>query len=138
MYYCFSTEGVSYIIASGTYLYNSVFSTTDNLAHSCPSRSIPVEKKKYGDYQNFSFDAKGKMIPSICFKLPGGFAADILSFSIFGSSSIGKSLHFYYEPTNIDIGGASNVDNSDIDENVSDEEVFKQLRKQILDKQKNS
>ena len=81
------------IVASWTYLYNSVFSGTDDFIHECPSASIPIEKIKYGYTLEYGFDVKNKPIPSICYQLPGGFAADILSFAFLDASSNVMILH---------------------------------------------
>ena len=88
------------IIASGTYLYNSVFGRKGHLNHMPfdnsldPYDTIPEEKMKYGPVEMYSTDSKIKGRPSICFELPGGFAADLVSFAMFGSSSKGMFIHF--------------------------------------------
>lgn len=124
------------IIASGTYLYNSVFSATEDFIHECPSASIPVEKIKYGYTSEYGFDVKNKPIPSICYQLPGGFAADILSFAFFNSSSNGMFLHIdstsSFFLNGLDIAGVISSDSdfeSDIHANDSSNgKVFKLLK----------
>ena len=87
-------------IASGTYLYNSVFGRKGYLNHipmdgsMDPYETIPDEKMKYGPVEMYSKDSKVKGRPSICYELPGGFAADIISYSMFGKASNGMFLHF--------------------------------------------
>ena len=98
-------------IASGTYLYNSVFGRKGYLNHMPmdgsmdPYETIPDEKMKYGPVEMYSKDSKIKGRPSICYELPGGFAADIISYSMFGKASNGMFLHFEtsrnLDPTNI-------------------------------------
>lgn len=77
------------IVASGTYLYNSVFEKIDDLEHKCPSASLPKEKIKYGkkEHSNYNFDTIDNTIPSIFYNLPGGFAADLTSYALFGTKS---------------------------------------------------
>jgi hypothetical protein len=99
------------LIASGTYLYNSVFGTKGYLNHMPmngrmdPYDTIPTEKMKYGPVEMYSKESKVKGRPSICYELPGGFAADIISYSMFGKPSNGMFLHFEtsrnLDPTNI-------------------------------------
>jgi hypothetical protein len=87
-------------VASGTYLYNSVFGRKGYLNHipmdgsMDPYETIPDEKMKYGPVEMYSKDSTIKGRPSICYELPGGFAADIISFSMFGRPSNGMFLHF--------------------------------------------
>lgn len=87
------------IIASGTYLYNSVFEISNDIAHECPSASIPKEKTKYGNREKYSFTTLDELRPSICYNLPGGFAADLASFSIFGTKS-SKNTYFHFNTDN--------------------------------------
>lgn len=99
------------LVASGTYLYNSVFGTKGYLNHiplsgsMDPYETIPDEKMKYGPVEMYSSESTVKGRPSICYELPGGFAADIISFSMFGTASNGMFLHFdtarNVDPTNI-------------------------------------
>ena len=88
------------IIASGTYLYNSVFGRKGYLNHMPirdsmdPYDTIPDEKLKYGPVDMYSTDCSVKGRPSICYELPGGFAADLVSFALFGGRSNGMYIHF--------------------------------------------
>lgn len=121
------------IIASGTYLYNSVFGRKGHLNHMPtgnsmdPYDTIPEEKLKYGPVDMYSTDSKVKGRPSICFELPGGFAADLVSFAMFGSSSKGMFIHFdttsNIDPTNIgSVLDLSTIESdSDLD---SDDSIF--------------
>ena len=59
-----------------------------------PYKTIPDEKLKYGPVEMYSKDSTIKGRPSICYELPGGFAADIISYSMFGKPSNGMFLHF--------------------------------------------
>lgn len=89
------------IIASGTYLYNSIFEKTLDLEHKCPSASIPKEKIKYSkrNRNTYSFNAVNNTTPSIFYHLPGGFAADWTSFRLFGTKST-KDSYFHISSTN--------------------------------------
>lgn len=84
------------IISSGLYLYNSVFEYQEDLLHKCPSASIPKEKLVYGQTKHYGFNITEKLRKSIYYNLPGGFAADLTAFALFGKkSSKGMYFHFY-------------------------------------------
>jgi len=87
------------IIASGTYLYNSIFSQIADLIHTCPSSSIPKEKIKYGKANNYSFNITDNIIPSIFYNLPKGFASDLTAISLFGYKPEGD-IHFHMTNSN--------------------------------------
>lgn len=122
------------IISSGTYLYNSVFEQTADLEHKCPSKSIPIEKIKYGPASRYSFNVSDRPVPSICYEYPGGFAADLVSFAVLGRASAGMWLHI---DTMDDIDSDNIGDlgfNDDFScSNLDDEEEFKQLKKRFLE-----
>ena len=89
------------IIASGIYLYNSVIEKIDDLEHLCPSASIPREKIKYDKYNKYSYNIKSKVIPSIYYKLPGGFASDLVANSFLNQESNKDTyIHFNYHNLN--------------------------------------
>lgn len=124
------------LIASGTYLYNSVFGGKGYLNHipmngsMDPYDTIPTEKMKYGPVEMFSKESKVKGRPSICYELPGGFAADVLSFSMFGTPSNGMFLHFEtsrnLDPTNIgpiDLSMSMIDSDEGLEDGHSDEDV---------------
>ena len=85
------------IVASGTYLYNSIFQKQTDLEHKCPSTSIPPEKNRYRKHNHYSFNSSKKVHPSIFYHLPGGFAADLTSFSLFGIKSSENINNYFYE-----------------------------------------
>ena len=126
------------IVASGTYLYNSVFDSTEDFLHKCPSASIPVEKIKYGYTSEYGFDVKNKPIPSICYQLPGGFAADILSFAFFDAPSNGMFLHIdSFSSLSLGNLGLTEVISSDSDFESEDhesskEKVFRLLKEDAI------
>lgn len=119
---CIDENGESYldvlecnpIVASGTYLYNSVFGRRGYLNHvpingdMDPYDTIPYEKLKYGPKELYSKTSQDKGRPSICYNLPGGFAGDLLSFNLFGRASNGMYIHIdtdrNIDPTNIGLG----------------------------------
>jgi len=105
------------IIGSGTYLYNSIFSKSTDLLHECPSASIPIEKIKYGPVTEYGYDIKNKSIPSICYNLPGGFAADLASFSLLGTKS-SKNQYFHFSSENQ--FNLTNINNSSLKPITSD------------------
>ena len=133
-------------VASGTYLYNSVFARKGYLNHipmdgsMDPYKTIPDEKLKYGPVEMYSKDSTIKGRPSICYELPGGFAADIISFSMFGKPSNGMFLHFEtsrnLDPTNIGpidlsmsmIDSDEGLESSHEDEDVDVATLIKRLR----------
>ena len=131
------------IIASGTYLYNSVFGNKGYLNHMPlngsmdPYDTIPTEKMKYGPVELYSKESTIKGRPSICYELPGGFAADLITYALFGSGSQGMFLHFdtssSISPTNI--GPISELDlvesDGDLDRcnNQTMDDIVKQLMK---------
>ena len=139
------------LVASGTYLYNSVFGTKGYLNHipmngsMDPYETIPTEKIKYGPVEMYSKDSTVKGRASICYELPGGFAADLMTFALFGTPSNGMFLHFEsshnLDPTNIgkinfvetmeDVSDDSCLGDDALTE---DSELIKQLRKQIMEK----
>lgn len=136
------------IIASGTYLYNTVFKRSEDLLHQCPSKSLPEEKIKYGPVGEYGYDVKNKAVPSICYKLPGGFAADLMSFAMFGTkSSQGQIIHFEttkeINPINLDLNSIKILE-SDTPSLESEskysyssiDELIKKLNKDYLKKQK--
>ena len=88
------------IISSGTYLYNSVFEDTYDLNHTCPSASIPNDKKFVEGYEKYSFNSINKQERSICYDVQGGFASDLRCVSLLGKSGIGMYIHF--ENNNLD------------------------------------
>lgn len=88
------------IISSGLYLYNSVFEQIEDLHHKCPSMSIPREKLKYPKSKHYSFNVKETRRPSICYNLPGGFAADLTAITLFGSKT-SKNMFFHFAPSHI-------------------------------------
>lgn len=79
------------IETSGPYLYNSVFEGNYDLEHKNPL-DIPIEKKLYENVNNFSYNPNCNSKASIFYELPGGFAADLLSFKIFNCASCGFSF----------------------------------------------
>lgn len=132
------------IEASGTYLYNSPFINTYDLLHTCPSVSLPSEKKKYWNMKYCSYDKVNTTVPSILYNLAGGFAADVLSYTFLGEKTTkGQVFHVSFEtkenlnPMNIGLQATSplvedfNCFDSDSDFNEEDEEI-KQLRKKFL------
>ena len=131
------------IVASGTYLYNSVFERNSSLEHDDVLSSIPEEKMKYGHLDAYSLTAGNWGCPSICYELPGGFAADLMSFAFFGSASNGMYFHFdmasNIDPLNIGSDFSMSLvedENglcSDEDDRESDDDLIKQLRKKLLD-----
>ncbi len=136
------------LIASGTYLYNSVFSKSCDLEHS-DVKKIPIEKMKYGRSNMYSEDIVVKSCPSICYELPGGFAADVVSYMMFGRASNGMFMHFDFSenvsPLNIgmismdDVG--EHVLSSDSDFGVQSDDdaetlVERQLIKKFLEENK--
>ena len=88
------------IIASGIYLYNSVIEKIKDLEHVCPSASIPKEKTMFDEHNKYSFNIRSKVIPSIYYKLPGGFASDLVSFSIFDQES-NPTTYIHLDTSNI-------------------------------------
>jgi hypothetical protein len=131
------------IVASGTYLYNSVFGRKGYLNHMPmngsmdPYDTIPTEKMKYGPVEMYSKESKIKGRPSICYELPGGFAADLVTFALFGHGSKGVFLHFdtagNINPSNI--GPISDIDLVESDgeldrhDNEATDEIVRQLLK---------
>lgn len=119
VFVCEDSEGKQYLdvlecnpfVASGTYLYNSVFGRKGYLDHTSAYATadafatIPVEKMKFGPKEKYAVDSKLQGSPSICYELPGGFAADLISFAMLGTNS--KGFHIYFDissnldPTNI-------------------------------------
>ena len=93
-------------VASGTYLYNSVFGRKGNLDHTLDGATIfdtiPDEKLKFGHREKYTVDSKLQGHPSVCYELAGGFAADLISFATLGTSSKGFYIH-------IDTVGSVNV-----------------------------
>lgn len=83
------------IEGSGYYLYNSIFDATDDLIHTDPVLTIPKFQRLYGKRELFSHDASPSGVPSICYELPGGFAADIITFSLIDRPSNGTYIHLY-------------------------------------------
>ena len=135
------------IVASGTYLYNTVFKRSDDLLHQCPSKCIPEERIKFGPIEEYGYDIKNKSTPSICYKLPGGFAADLMSFAMFGTkSSKGQIIHFEtsreINPINLELNSIKFVE-SDSPSLESEskysyssvDELIKKLNKDYLKKQ---
>lgn len=133
------------IVASGTYLYNSVFERNSSLEHDDPVECIPVEKMKYGNSSAYSFEPRKWGCPSICYELPGGFAADLVSYAMFGTGSTGMYIHFdtlhNINPFNIGsvdlvklIESDSELSENDlgVEENViSDDDDIKQFIKRL-------
>lgn len=136
------------LVASGTYLYNSVFGRKGYLNHMPmnhsmdPYDTIPPEKMKYGPVEMFSKDSKVKGRPSICYELPGGFAADIISFSMFGTGSKGMHIHFdtHHNINPLNIGSVELVkliesdeefESGGLDADTSDDDLIKQLIKRF-------
>lgn len=131
------------IVASGTYLYNSVFGRKGYLNHMPmngsmdPYDTIPTEKMKYGPVEMYSKESKIKGRPSICYELPGGFAADLVTFALFGHGSKGVFLHFdtagNINPSNIgpisDIDLVESDDGLDRHDNEATDEIVRQLLK---------
>lgn len=137
------------IVASGTYLYNSVFARTGSLEHDDPVKAIPKEKIKYGPADEYGFDVKTVGYPSICYKLPGGFAADLITFAMFGQASDGTFIHLeaYHniDLTNIGPVKLKNIDSDQelmndsqifgsSDDGMVEDELMMQLRKRISQK----
>lgn len=108
------------IIASGTYLYNSIFEKSKDLKHNCPSASIPTEKIQYDSGEEYSFNAINESTPSIYYNLPGGFAADLTSFSIFGTKSSGN-MFFHFSGSGINFLGLSALKEDSLS---SDEDIL--------------
>lgn len=144
------------ICSSGTYLYNSVLQKTSDLVHNCPSRAIPVEKIKFGPASQYGFDVRCGTRASIYYELPGGFAADITSFALFGTPSSKMSyIHIdtcsNIDPSNIFIGEMETITSDSeytdyselgikiptIKNPMSVEEAIKQLKKIPYPTQKN-
>lgn len=96
------------IIASGTYLYNSIFEQQQDIIHNCPSASIPKEKIKYGESKYYSFDTAERRTPSIYYNLPGGFASDLTSFTFFGRKST-NDTYFHFSSGNINLLGIGSL-----------------------------
>ena len=127
------------IVASGTYLYNSIFGRRGYLNHVPfrgdfdPFDTIPYEKLKYGPKELYSKTSHHKGRPSICYNLSGGFAGDLMSFNLFGRASNGMYIHIDYnrdiDPTNIGLGNQIDSDDDiiDSDDNIIDD--VKQLLK---------
>lgn len=88
------------IVTSGLYLYNSVFEYQHDLTHKCPSASIPKEKLRYGQNKYYGFNVVETRNPSICYRLPGGFAADLTAITFFGEKS-SKGMYIHFSPSNI-------------------------------------
>lgn len=134
-------------VASGTYLYNSVFGTKGYLNHipmntnsMDPYETIPEEKMRYGPVELYSKDSKIKGRPSICYELPGGFAADLVTYSLFGHGSKGVFLHFdtcgSINPSNIGSLADMEIMESDSDFDRSDNQSVDDIVKKLLKSKK--
>ena len=135
------------LVASGTYLYNSVFSKTSTLEHGDIVLDIPAEKMKYGPKDEYGVDVVSRGRASICYELPGGFAADVISFSMFGELSEGSYIHLetshnvnplnigsYFTSLNlIDFEDELGSDEDFIDSDLDDDALVLSLKKLLLD-----
>lgn len=116
------------LVSSGTYLYNTVFDTVGNLNHNVDGGTafdaIPQEKIMYGPVDKYLENTSYDGCPSILYELSGGFAADLLSYTMFGSSSKGMFFHLDkridIDPSNIDFSGVKAVESEDT-KNSNDE-----------------
>lgn len=128
------------IIASGIYLYNSVIEKVEDLEHRCPSASIPKEKIKYDKHNKYSFNIKSKATPSIYYKLPGGFASDLMSFSFLNQESNENTyIHFNYHNVNfLNLGLNSTITLLSAEELITKDEELTELEEEMgNDKVKN-
>lgn len=131
------------LVASGTYLYNSIFGRKGSLNHMPtdgsldPYKTIPEEKIKYGPVELYSEDSRIRGRASICYELPGGFAADLMTFAIFGTNSKGMFLHFdtksKMDPTNVGDAGNLTMLNSDNDFYRKDNQMIDDLLKKLIE-----
>lgn len=123
------------IIASGTYLYNSVFEKKD-LEHKCPSISIPEEKIITRNTKEYSYEASNSLTPSIYYNLPGGFAKDLTSFHIFGTKST-EDMYFHIDAPGFNLLSLSSIleniieDEEDLIDDIDDEDIKRLTRKKI-------
>ena len=78
------------IIASGTYLYNSIFEKQSDLEHRNLKSSIPKEKQQYIPIDSIGYNAVIKTTPSIFYHLKGGFAADLSMYTVLGAYEISR------------------------------------------------
>ena len=114
------------IVASGTYLYNTVFERIADLNHSDPLNSIPTEIRKYGSLEECGYDVVSNTHRSICYNMPGGFAADIMSFNLLGTRSSGTSFFHIHTTSSDDVNlqGLTNLTEISSDGDMTDEAVF--------------
>lgn len=123
------------IISSGLYLYNSVFEKQQDLLHKCPSISIPKEKLKSSKSKYYGFNVKETRRPSITYNMPGGFSADLTSFTFFGTKA-SKGAFFHFSTGNINLLGldeaskekATPIEN-DLDIGLTSEEIKHKILK---------
>lgn len=131
------------LIASGTYLYNSIFGRKGALNHMPtdgsldPYKTIPEEKMKYGPVELYSTDSKFRGRASVCYELPGGFAADLITFAMFGKNSNGMFLHFdtrnNMDPSNVSKVENSTLLNSDKDYYRKDNQMIADLLEKLIE-----
>lgn len=138
------------IIASGTFLYNSVFLRDYNLLHTNPEENIPLENKNNKKSKYYGYEVEGNTRTSICYNLPGGFAADCMSIKMFGRVTKGSFLHIDSGGKNVDFSGpitngikileSDSLDNNKgflnepIVKSENFEDMIKRLNKELLKK----
>ena len=115
------------ILASGTFLYNTVFTKIDDLTHSDPILALPVETHKYISLDECGYDLVSDNEPSICYNISGGFASDIMSFALFGKkASPGTYVHIYRTSGESleDISLIEEDNEKLLEDELSDEKIF--------------
>ena len=82
------------IIASGTYLYNSVIEKIPDLEHNCQRASLPKEKVKNSDkkHHNNSFDSSDTTNASIFNSIDGVAVSDFTSFLLYDTKEKTKII----------------------------------------------
>jgi len=138
------------IVASGTFLYNSVFLKDYDLLHTNPEQNIPLENKNSENSKYYGYEIEENTRASICYNMPGGFAADCMSIKMFGKITGGTFLHIDSGGKNIDFSGPAKngikimeSDNLEPKENKFDipivktesfDDMIKRLNKELLKK----